>query len=101
MVKMKPRVVIDNLAKLQLRDAYEFIKLDSPQNAEKVKSEILTSIKKLAEHPERYHPDQYRSNNDGSYRAFELYRYRISFHVSEVQITIIRIRHTSMEPKRY
>ena len=101
MVKSKPRIVIDNLAKLQLKEAYEFIKLDSPQNAEKVKSEILATIKKLADHPERYHPDKYRTGNDGSYRAFELYRYRVSFHVSSAQITITRIRHTSMEPKPY
>lgn len=58
MVKGKPKIVIDNLAKIQLKEAYEFIKLDSPKNAEKVKTKILTSIKKLTDHPERYHPDK-------------------------------------------
>jgi len=101
MVRNRPVIVIDNLAKFQLKEAYEFIRLDSPKNAEKVKSEILAAIQKLSDHPERYHPDQYRLNNDGAYRAFELYKYRVSFHVSQTQITIIKICHTSMEPKPY
>ena len=51
MVKNKPRIVVDNLAKIQLREAYEFIKLDSLKSAEKVKAKILASIQKLADHP--------------------------------------------------
>jgi hypothetical protein len=31
MVKIKPKVVIDNLAKAQLKVAYTYIKLDSPK----------------------------------------------------------------------
>src|SRR5258708_2302315 len=101
MVKSKPGIVIDNLAKIQLREAYEFIKLDSPKNAEKVRAKILASIKELADHPERHAPDKYRLNNDGSYRAFEIYKYRINYHVSPQQITVTRVRHTKMEPKIY
>jgi addiction module RelE/StbE family toxin len=101
MVKSKPKVVIENLAKAQLREAYRYIKLDSLKSAEKVKSKIINSIKKLADHPEKYPPDKYRLNNDGSFRAFEIYRYRVSYHVSEKQITVIRILHTSMAPKLY
>ena len=101
MVKGKPGIVIDNLAKIQLRKAYEFIRLDSPKNAEKVKAKILGSIKELADRPEKYPPDKYRLNNDGSFRAFEIYKYRISYHVSPQQITVTRIRHTKMKPKKY
>jgi plasmid stabilization system protein ParE len=101
MVKIKPKVVIDNLAKTQLKDAYAYIKLDSPKNAEKVRAKILVSIKELADHPEKYPKDKYRLNNDGSYRALEIYKYRVSYHVSQEQITVIMIRHTKMEPKSH
>lgn len=37
MVKSRSTIVIDNLAKAQLKEAYKFIKLDSPKNAEKSK----------------------------------------------------------------
>jgi plasmid stabilization system protein ParE len=99
MVKNKPKIVIDNLAKIQLKEAYNYIRLDSPKSAEKVKAKILTSIKDLAEHPEKYPKDKYRLDNDGSFRAFEIYKYRISYHASQEQITVIMIRHTKMEPK--
>ncbi len=101
MVKIKPKIVIDNLAKVQLREAYTYIKLDSPKSAEKVKAKILSSINELADHPEKYPRDKYRLNNDGSYRAFEIYKYRVSYHVSQEQITVIMIRNTKMEPKSH
>jgi plasmid stabilization system protein ParE len=99
MVKKKPKIVIPTLPKSQLKEAYEFIKFDSPKNAEKVRSKILSGIMELADHPERHSPDKYRMNNDGSYRAFEIYR--ISYHVSPDQITIVRVLHTKREPKPY
>lgn len=77
MVKSKPRIVIENIAK------------------------ILASIKELAARPEKHPTDKYCLKKDGSYRAFEIYKYRISFHVSQEQITVIMIRHTKMEPKSY
>ena len=98
MVKVKPKIVIDNLAKVQLKKAYEYIRQDSPQNAEKVRAKILVSISKLAGKPTRHPKDKYRMNNDGSYRAYEIYKYRISYHTTPEQITVIMIRHTKMEP---
>jgi plasmid stabilization system protein ParE len=101
MVKIRPKVIIDNLAKAQLKEAYAYIKLDSPKNAEKVKAKILASIMELTDHPEKHPKDKYRLNNDGSYRAFEIYKYRVSYHISQEQITVIMIRHTKMEPKSH
>jgi|HubBroStandDraft_1064217.scaffolds.fasta_scaffold318801_2 plasmid stabilization system protein ParE len=101
MVKKKPKVVIPFVPKTQLKEAYEYIKFDSPKNAEKVRSKILAAIKELADHPERHSPDKYRMNNDGSYRAFEIYKYRVTYHVSPDQITIVRVLHTKREPKAY
>ena len=48
-----------------------------------------------------YAPDKYRINNDGSFRAYELHRYRIAYRLTEKEIIILRVRHTSMEPKQY
>jgi plasmid stabilization system protein ParE len=101
MVRKSRTVIIDNAAKLQLRFAYEYILKDSPQNAEKFRSKILTSIKELIENPEKYPPDKYKINNDGSFRAYEIYKYRITYQVSEDQILVIRIRHTKMNPLEY
>jgi plasmid stabilization system protein ParE len=90
--------VIDNQAKLHLRQAYNYIKKDS---LEKVRDKILYSIQNLIKKPEVHAPDKYKLNNDGSYRAYEVYKYRITYHLSKEQITVIRIRHTKMNPFEY
>jgi len=55
----------------------------------------------LTDHPEKHPRDKYHLNNDGSYRAFEIYKYRISYHVSQEKIIVIMLRHTKMEPKSH
>ena len=95
------KVIWDDEAKQQLRAAYTFIKRDSPKNAAKVRGEIIALTKKIALYPEIYSVDKYKADNDGSYRAFEKHRYRIAYKVSEKEIRILRVRHTSMEPLSY
>ncbi len=101
MVKKEIRIIIDDEAKDSLHKAYRYIKKDSFQNAEKVRNKILVAIKELGKNPERHGPDKYRIGNDGSYRAFEIYKYRITYHASGDEIRIIRIRHTKMNPLEY
>jgi plasmid stabilization system protein ParE len=85
----------------QFDEAIEYIESDSSANAEKVKKEILLTIDSLLQHPEKYNPDKYKTQNDGSFRAFELYHYRISYRYKGTEIRIIRIRHTKKNPAEY
>lgn len=85
----------------QLAKAYQYILQDSYQNAEKVKKNILSSTFTLAANPEMYPLDKYRKDNDGSFRAYELHRYRIAYQIKKNEIVIVRVRHTSLEPKQY
>ena len=101
MVNVEKKIVIDIKAKVALKNAYEYIKIDSFQNAEKVKSEILKSFEELLKHPSKHPPDKYRRDNDESFRAYELFSYRITYHISDDEIRIIRIRHTKMNPMTY
>lgn len=94
-------IVWGKSASRQLQLAYEFIKLDSAQNAVKVRDEIINHSLELAAHPESHPPDKYKQDNDGSYRAFELYRYRITYRILKKEIRIVRLRHTSRSPKNY
>ncbi|MFT3950103.1 MAG: type II toxin-antitoxin system RelE/ParE family toxin [Agriterribacter sp.] len=101
MVSKKWSIVWSSEARKQLKEAYTFIKKDSVKNAEKVRTGIAAIVKELAVQPDKYHPDKYKLLNDGSYRAFEKYRYRVAYRVMEDEIRILRVRHTSMEPKAY
>jgi plasmid stabilization system protein ParE len=88
-------------AEAQLLKAYLFILKDSPQNAQKVKDQIIDLSIQLAQNPERFPLDKYRRNNDGSFRALEIYRYRVSYRVQKDYILIVRLRHTGMTPQYY
>jgi plasmid stabilization system protein ParE len=85
----------------QFADAIKYIEKDSPLNAEKSEKEILKKIDNLLFQPERYQPDKFKKNNDGSYRAFEVFSYRISYRYISNQIRIFRIRYTKMSPLNY
>lgn len=97
----RKRVVWDELARTALREAYNYIMRDSPQQAEKVKGEIIAASKKLADHPEMHPPDKYRKDKDKRFRAFEKYNYRISYFIAEDVIRVLRFRHVKQEPKEY
>ena len=82
----------------QFTAAIKYIEKDSLINADKFKKEFLKKIDRLLLQPERYQPDKFKINNDGSYRAFEIFRYRISYRFISNQIRIFRIRHTKRNP---
>lgn len=101
MVEKEKELIWDIEAKEYLRKIYEYIKKDSISYAQKVKSKILSTVKKLKKNPEMFPPDRFKINNPGNYRAFEKYNYRITYKHSETEIRIIRIRHTKQKPLEY
>jgi plasmid stabilization system protein ParE len=85
----------------QLNAAIKFIRKDSEQNADKVKEIILDKINGLSDDRIVHRLDPYKKNNDGNYLYFEVLRYRIVYYRTDAEVFIIRLRHTSMEPKKY
>lgn len=47
-------------AKIELIKAYEYIREDSPQNAAKVRDEIIDLTLDIPKHPEKYQPDKFK-----------------------------------------
>ncbi|MBX3241391.1 MAG: type II toxin-antitoxin system RelE/ParE family toxin [Chitinophagaceae bacterium] len=88
-------------AAAELKKAFAYIYEDSPKNATKVVTTLLDIADKIAAHPEMFPPDKYKKNNDGSWRAFEKYRYRVSYRITKNTIHIVRMRHTSQSPLYY
>jgi len=80
---------------------FDYISKDSAKNAQKVLQDIVIAVGKAANNPELYPPDKWKENNDGSYRAFEKHRFRISYRFTNNIIRVLRVRHVSMEPKSY
>ncbi|HEY9002395.1 MAG TPA: type II toxin-antitoxin system RelE/ParE family toxin [Mucilaginibacter sp.] len=98
---IKRKITWDKQALNYFRESIRYIRQDSPQNADKVKKEVLEKIAELSMRPEIHNPDKYKINNKGNYRAFELHRFRIGYLVKEDEIIIARIRNTNQEPFDY
>ncbi len=94
-------VVWDKKALIQLNDTFDFLKTKSIISAKKVIIILLKLTDELSRDFEIYELDRFKLKNDGSFRAFEQYNYRISYRVTSNQIRILRVRHTSRNPKIY
>ena len=89
-------------ASLFLKKAIDFIRLDSEKNATIVANAILSTMEKAASFPEHFPPDKYRINNsNNSFRAFEIYSFRVSFYYDDEILRIVRVRHTKQKPLNY
>ena len=100
---MEKEIVWTETAQEQLQEIYFYI-LEESKNfsiADKVIDTIVDSVTILNSSWEIYEIDVMRLPNSSNYRAFEIYSYRISYKVTETSIFIIRIRHTSRNPKSF
>lgn len=97
----KRKVTWTKIAARQFSAAIDYIRQDSDQQANKVKEKLLEKISKLSDDKIVHRVDPYKLNNDGSYLYFELLKYRIVYYAGPREVFIIRIRHTSMEPRNY
>lgn len=79
MVKNTLEIVWTKAAQNQLREIFEYISIDSVQNALLVINDLTHAVGKIAEHPEKHKVDQYKKENEGTYRAFEKHHFRVSY----------------------
>lgn len=89
----------NKLAVKQLLDIIQYLEDNELiEYASKLESQILSKIKRLPNHLNIYQVDRLKKNNDGSFLAFEIDRYRISFRKMNNEIRILRIRHSNRRP---
>ena len=85
-----------------LISALEFLEDNQFHNySVQFENEVIQKIKDLPNSFQQYALDQFRHQNDGSFRVFFVDSYRISFRVKPNEIQILRIRHTSRKPHLY
>jgi plasmid stabilization system protein ParE len=102
MVKLKPFEVRWSKRSLdQLHEIHEYIKQDSRQGADKVVKSIAKRVDSLSTHAMIYEADRFKRNNDGSYRATSIYKFRIIYRITENQVAVLKILHTARLPRKY
>lgn len=95
------KIVWDTQALISFEKAVTYIAESSIKNADKVMSDILALVNELKTRPERHSLDKYKQSNDGTIRAFEKHKFRVSYQVKKGVIKIARFRNTRMDPKDY
>ena len=85
----------------ELGKAYKYIAEDSLQNAKIVKDTLIQMTADLSNNPEKHQIDKLKIDNDGTWRAFEKFHYRISYRIVNNEVRIVRVRHTSKSPLQY
>ena len=92
------KIIWSKSALNQLKKIENYIQQDSFSASEKVIKKIIFTIEKLIEFPEIFEIDRFKRNNDGTFRAFVVYKIRISYRVYHDSIYILRIRHSYRKP---
>lgn len=98
---MEVEIAWDDKAVLSIHKILNHIADDSPANAGKIVRAIEQTLEKIKKHPLIYPEDKYRKTKDKSYRAFELYRIRVSYKVETTRVLVVRCRHTKQKPLYY
>ena len=95
------KLVLEKEAISALKSICSYIEESSETRARRVRKIVMDSIGELRKNPFKYPPDKYYKKNEGSVRAYEIMKLRITYSVSETQITILGIRHTKRNPTEY
>ena len=94
-------IIWRNSAIIYLEKALDYIREDSPQNAQKIALKINAALLKAAINPEHCTIDKFKKDNNRSFRVLFIYHYRISFFYDESQILIVRVRHSKQKPLNF
>ena len=100
---MEKTIVWTETSLNQLETIYFYI-LESSKSvsiADKVIQNIMDAVSILNKNSEIYETDEMKYSKDDNFRAFEIYKYRISYKITSNNIYILRVRHTSRNPKLY
>ncbi len=98
---VKRKITWTKTALNQFNSAIKYVRKTSPQNADEGKERILQKVNSLEDDILVHRKDPYKRNNDGTFLYFELLRYRVAYQVTDAELFIVSVRHTSMEPESY
>lgn len=91
-------IVWEKRAKEDLQDIYNYIFLDSPQNAENVVSELVALSESLSNMPYKYPKEPYF--NDEKIRFIPKWNYKLIYEIGQIDITILSVFNTSQSSIR-
>lgn len=91
-------IVWESRAEQELQDIYDYIFLDSPQNAEKVINELVYLSESISNMPYKHPKEPYF--NDDNIRFVPKWNYKIIYLIGDIDITILSVFNTSQSSIR-
>lgn len=102
MVQKKIKTIIwSDQAARHYHDIMEYLSEESPEALPIVGNALLDLIESLATAYDHHPPDRFKKRNNGTYKAAVVFSYRVSYLVTDKEVYILRVRHTSREPLGY
>ncbi|MBA2612789.1 MAG: type II toxin-antitoxin system RelE/ParE family toxin [Bacteroidetes bacterium] len=104
MVKKKSfKIIWDRNALDDFKEILTFLSKQSTLAPKIVKDGILSRLNVISTNALICERDKLKDNSDKDFRAFVIYSYRITYQIKSenLEIRILRIRHTSREPLGY
>jgi plasmid stabilization system protein ParE len=100
---MEKEIIWTKTSQDQLEKIYFYLleETKSFEIADKFLDALVSAVEILKDSWEIYETDEMRIPINENYRAFEKFSYRISYRIDPEKIYILRIRHTSRNPKFY
>ena len=96
----RERVIISQKAQAAIKDIYEFIKEEiSIEVAQKVKNTIIAKCKSLKDFA-GYSKERYLDELEGDYRSVTQWDYNIIFSLTDKEVRVLNVIHTSRHPVR-
>jgi plasmid stabilization system protein ParE len=89
------------MAKDDFKSILSYYKKKSLKGYSLVKTAVLQNIIHAAKAPVIFSSDEFKTPKDIHVRAFTIYHTRVSYIIEKDKIIILRLRHTSREPKEY
>ena len=86
-------IVWESRAEQELQEIYDYIFLDSPQNAENVITELVAIAEYISNMPYKHPKEPYF--NDENIRFVPKWSYKIIYEIGDIDITIISVFNTS------
>lgn len=86
-------IVWESRAEQELQDIYDYIFLDSPQNAENVINELVAISESISNMPYKHPKEPYF--NDENIRFIPKWSYKIIYLIGDIDITILSVFNTS------
>ncbi|WP_264524166.1 type II toxin-antitoxin system RelE/ParE family toxin [Flavobacterium sp. N502536] len=91
-------IVWESRAKQELQEIYDYIFLNSPQNAENVITELVSTAENISNMPFKHPIEPYF--NDENIRFVPKWSYKIIYLIGDIDITILSVFNTSQSSLR-